>query len=191
MFKEFTRRDQKNRYGIHICDLCGREYERRIRADRIHDNCGCTPVALKHGHERGRKKSPELMCWRKLQDRCYRSKDKEYHCYGGRGITVCERWRASFQAFLDDMGPRPSPNHSIDRIDVNGPYSPENCRWATRYVQARNTTFNIHIEIDGRCEILHDWFKILNVAKTTYYRHVGKFPSPKDCLIALIEDNHG
>jgi hypothetical protein len=73
-----------------------------------------------------------------MRDRCYRVGTRSYPDYGGRGITVCDTWRASFEAFLTDMGPRPSPEHSIDRVDVNGHYEPGNCRWADRKTQARN-----------------------------------------------------
>lgn len=69
--------------------------------------------------------------------RCYRVKDKAYPNYGGRGITMCDRWRSSFEAFLADMGERP-PETTIDRIDVNGNYEPGNCRWADVITQVHN-----------------------------------------------------
>lgn len=95
---------------------------------------------LRHGHARdSRSLSSEYRCWVEIKRRCYDPTRPAWKYYGGRGITVCERWRASFGAFLADMGPKPSPDLSIDRIDNDGNYEPGNCRWATHLQQRHNS----------------------------------------------------
>jgi transposase len=81
-----------------------------------------------------------------MKQRCYNTRDKSYHHYGGRGITVCEEWLVSFDNFLRDMGMPPTQKHSIDRIDNNGNYSKKNCRWSTRTEQVRNRRTTIKID---------------------------------------------
>lgn len=76
--------------------------------------------------------------WREMRRRCENPSRKDFHHYGGRGIQVCERWRLSFWNFVADVGTKPTPDHSLDRIDVDGPYAPENCRWADRATQRTN-----------------------------------------------------
>lgn len=80
----------------------------------------------------------EYRTWSSMKSRCLNERNRSYKNYGGRGIVVCDRWRNSFESFLEDMGPKPSPNHSIDRIDNNGNYEPGNCRWATHEIQQSN-----------------------------------------------------
>ncbi len=105
---------------------------------------------------------PEHLVWRKMLERCTSSKDASYPNYGGRGITVCDRWR-DFAMFIADMGPRPSPKHSIDRIDVNGNYEPGNCRWATKKQQARNTRRTRLITVGDRSMTMAEWSEVSGI----------------------------
>lgn len=103
-------------------------------------SCGCYRSEWNRLHKRthGLYGTPEYFAWTHMVDRCENRNNPSYFRYGGRGITVCARWRESFQSFIDDVGKRPSNAHSLDRIDNSGNYEPSNCRWATAKQQANN-----------------------------------------------------
>jgi hypothetical protein len=115
-------------------------------------------------------------------NRCNAKSGKSYKLYSSRGIVVCERWRHDFLAFESDMGPRPSPRHSIDRIDVNGNYEPDNCRWATSKEQARNTRTNLLVTYKGEKMSLA---KAADLAGVNYYRARQRLISGKTEAEAL------
>jgi len=115
----------------------------------------------------------EYSTWENMKQRCNNTKCISYHNYGGRGITVCDRWNA-FQNFIEDMGPKPTHNSSIDRINNNLGYTKENCRWSTPIQQARNTRNTIYIEYQNKRYTLAELAEILQVPRGTLYRRIAR-----------------
>lgn len=124
-----------------ICD-CGKRaaVKRGMIQSGLTKSCGCLQAEsrMTHGHTKGKSKSSEYHSWSSMRDRCTNPNAASYENYGGRGITVCEEWMSSFDAFMRDMGPKPTIKHSIDRIDNDGGYNKDNCVWSNRKVQASN-----------------------------------------------------
>lgn len=128
-------------------------------------SCGClrseTTTQCKLIH--GKANSPEYKIWSRMKTRCYDSNDKGFKHYGARGITICDKWLNNFMAFYNDVGPRPSPKHSIDRINNNSGYSPTNVKWSTKREQNNNTTRNHFITIDGITHTISQWARRMGV----------------------------
>jgi len=135
-------------------------------------SCGCFMLDqiqksnVKHGHDRVGKRTAEYRCWASMNKRCSNQNSKEWHNYGGRGISVCDEWIEDFDAFLAHIGPRPSSRHSIDRFpNNNGNYEPGNVRWATQKEQSRNTRVNRLITIDGMTKCLVELCEIYGITE--------------------------
>ena len=122
---------------------------------------------------KGVKKHPLYGTWLAMKNRCYNPNSEDWPRYGGRGIRVCDRWRDDFCAFADDMGERPD-GHTIDRIDFNGDYCPENCRWITQTQQCRNKSTNVFLEYKGTVYILKDLADMVGVDRKKLKRRIDK-----------------
>lgn len=131
------------------------------------ESVGCRSKRHGESHHDGKHdRTLEYMAWGGMKSRCYNTKALQYPRYGGRGISICETWLHSFEAFLADMGRRPSSRHSLDRIDVNGNYEPANCRWATAKEQARNVRSNRLITIAGVTYTMAEWCERSGIGKS-------------------------
>lgn len=123
----------------------------------------------KHGHKRVGRATAEYIAWGNMKKRCYDTAVPDFKNYGGRGIAVCAKWRNSYLAFFNDVGPRPTRRHTLDRIDNDGDYEPGNCRWTTRKVQGANRR-NVHrIPFGGRVWTLPKLAAHLGVQYRTLY----------------------
>ena len=129
---------RKYRYGLYQCQYCGKEFEASTSNIKrgTTKSCGCQSQKYRNPH--GLRYHPLYSSWIDMKRRCYSPKNKDYSYYGERGIQVCERW-LDIKNFIEDMYPTWREGLSLDRIDVNGNYELENCRWATQSVQMQNT----------------------------------------------------
>ena len=160
-------------------------------------SCGCV-VAKAIGirnKTHGMSKTVEYATWRRILARCNNPNHHVYHAYGARGITVCDRWAKSFEAFFSDMGLRPDAHptdgrYSIDREDNDGPYSPDNCRWATEKEQHRNTSRNTHITFRGETKLLVEWAEQTGILAGTIGDRISAGWNIEDALTIDPADYH-
>lgn len=160
-------------------------------------SCGCLKIettikrSTKHGLARRGHVVPEMGVWEKMRDRCYNPKSIGYHDYGGRGITICDRWRfgengmTGFACFYDDMWPRPTSDYQIERIKNDIGYNPQNCKWATRAEQCRNRRSNVNIIIDGATRCMTDWCQLNGVHRSTAMKRIRRGIPPHLAVTAV------
>ena len=182
LFKDLTGRNfglwtvvayggKRGKKSVWICKCqCGTE--RSVDAASLiagrSTGCDCkrkaTTAAMLRTH--GASATNEYTIWLGMKRRCLRPKCKSFKNYGGRGITICDRWLESFDHFLADMGERPSPMYTLERIDNDGNYEPGNCRWATRKEQCNNTRKNRLLTFDGRTMTMSEWSRETGIASS-------------------------
>lgn len=187
----FDRKVGTHRHWIVQCD-CGRAKSVRQASlvSGLTTSCGC--LQKERAADIGRKSArhgkfgtPIYAVWSSMIARCSNPSADSYKNYGGRGISVCERWRV-FKNFLADMGDRPT-GMSLDRIDVNGNYEPGNCRWATQKEQMNNTTKNRRLTLNGRTMNVTEWAETLGINRKTLETRVARGWSAERALTAALE----
>jgi len=144
--------------SLYLC-RCGNTFISTINDIKKGRRKGCGCFNRTHGMTG----TSEFNAWRSMKSRCYDVSKKEFKDYGGRGIKVCDKWLVSFNHFLDDMGKKPGDNYSLDRINNNKDYAPENCRWASKREQTNNRRNTCFIEYKGKRLPLTEWAKILGI----------------------------
>lgn len=147
-------------------------------------SCGCYSAELKYKH--GREPKKLYYVWHHMKDRCFNPNNKRYHHYGGRGITVCDEWRSDFVAFREwSLANGYREGLTIDRIDNNGNYQPENCRWITNFEQQSNKSNNRFITAHGETHTISEWARILNVNPKALHHRFARGKSPEDIVKPL------
>jgi hypothetical protein len=169
-----------------ICD-CGavKNVNGTYLRDGTTTSCGCyhrEAIAIrmtKHGFAPAGKLKTEYNTYRGMILRCTNPNAPSYRNYGGRGITVCDRWRESFTLFLEDMGLKPEKNYQLDRIDNDKGYSPDNCRWTTPTKNSNNRRNNVIIKCGGESKTLTEWANLVGVSRSTIDSRIKRGWSPE------------
>ena len=160
------------------CD-CGLVIERRAKSLKrgSFQSCGCLKAEMSRARKpnltHGMSKSPEYRAWREMNYRCRSKSAKAWLDYGGRGISVCGRWKTSFKNFFEDMGVRPS-GRSLERLDNSKGYSPANCVWASREAQQNNRRTSRYVKHNGRTLSVAQWAKETGIPDSTLRNRIYK-----------------
>ena len=193
VIKEAARHRDGCRCFLCRCD-CGSEVRVKLVLLRTGgtQSCGCLQKELAAARRRadakhGMEGTPTYRSWSHMKSRCTNPHHKYYRHYGGRGITICQRWMDSFEAFLEDMGERPSMKYSIDRIDNDGNYEPGNCRWATWKEQARNSRNNRTIAFRGRVLCVTEWAEVTGIDRGAIFDRLNAGWSVEESLTLPVQ----
>lgn len=193
---------KRSGYRYKVCVECSCDKKTKATKD-LHSlrgggtlSCGCwrSEVCRNKVLTHGKRHTPEYNVWCHIKARCFNPKNRSYHDYGGRGITMCDRWKNDFESFLEDVGVRPEGKESIDRVDNLLGYScgkcdhckkmgwQMNCKWADRIEQNRNKRSNRMLTCDGVTKPLQDWANGLGVNHTTIIGRLKRGWSVKDAV---------
>jgi hypothetical protein len=152
-------------------------------------SCGCLSREMAGDQFRthGESKIPEYWVWCAMLRRCYNKNSTSYKYYGGRGISVCARWRKSYQKFMEDVGRRPSQKHTLDRINNDGNYEPGNVRWATSAEQALNRRSNRLVTVQGETHAISVWANRTGINVSSIYRRAKRGMSLEAAVTAPVK----
>lgn len=171
-----------------VCPHCQEPFQ--IRRCWSYERKYCShSCAMKARHQRNshrRYGTSIYTAWVSMKTRCSNPKCDRFANYGGRGIKVCERWN-DFRNFLTDMGEKPSPKHSLDRIDTNGDYTPENCRWATMEQQYSNRTDSHLLTFNGKTQTITQWSRELGFNHSALVRRLQRGWSVEETLTIPLQ----
>ncbi len=183
-----------DKHGAHcwfcLCD-CGND--RVIQGSQLRTghskSCGCLKNEMTSKRSATHKKChlSEYSAYVNMHTRCYNTASPVYKNYGARGIYVCERWKRNFVAFYEDMGRKPSPDMTLDRIDNDGPYSRDNCKWRSRKQQNRNTRQNRLITFRGDTRCVAEWLEAYDINRKTLMSRLERGWSVEDALTRPVQ----
>lgn len=183
--RKLKRPDGRTRTSVYVKCFCDCGQEKMVSAENLKNaatkSCGCLrdenssnmcKAKMRHGESDGSSCTTEYRSWTGMKARCLNSCDKDYHRYGGRGVLVDARWIDSYETFLADMGRKPGPKYSIDRIDFNGPYSAENCRWADSKQQNNNRRSTILLDFSGDKRTIAELSVVAGIGHDAMYQRI-------------------